>query len=185
MGVQRRLRRIGNFFDLSDSDVPREIVTTPIQSVYEVGPHNHIDWIRYNAGQAFTPNGTHTLVDGALDDTEQYCYQIHTFSVKVAVAPTRTIYNLNIVDPNTGLAYLEVLFMDVVANHWFSNRQGVIDGGGAFGGGSPTLASGLIVPPGFSLRFDWGNAGAAASGTIQYILMKYPWGARPLVLPGG
>lgn len=184
MPVRRVLRRIGNFFSLSDNDVPQEVITTPVQSTFEIGPHNHIDWIRYNAAQALTPNGAHVLVDANLDDTEQYCWQILSFSFIINVAPTQTNYRLSLWDTVTGLEYMQSVHMGITVGNWVATRQGQSDSGASLLGKS-TLASGIIVPPGFDLRWTWGNAGASATGNIQYILLKYPWGSRPLVLPGG
>jgi len=183
MGVRRVLRRIGNFFDLTDQDVPQEVITTPVQSTFEVGPHNHVDWLRYRATQAFTPGGMHTLVDALLDDTEQYCFQLHTFSWSLSVAAASVSYDLSVVDAVPGDLYWQSVWTSMPATFWAANKFGVWIGSGVRS--SYTRASGIIVPPGFDLRFSWGDAGVGGTGHLAYILLKYPWGSRPLVLPGG
>jgi len=180
MSIERRMQQIGNFFGLSSAyDVPKQLITTPIQSTFEIGPHNHIQWRRFKATQVMTPAGVHTLVDAAVDDTEQYCWQVHMMSWQYDAGTNNINYGVYVQDAASD-TFSTSEFVGFSPTSCFPDR-----------GAGWTVApkqveenhmGGFIVPPGFSLRFQWTDGGIGATGRIAYILMRYPWGARPLVV---
>lgn len=180
MSIQRRLRRIGSFFRLTSADVPSELISTPIQSTFEVGPHNYIDWITFSEIQALTPSGIHILIDADLDDTEQYCYQLNGLNWTYAAGTNAINFFVFTSNVQAGTVVQATFTQTPVGSAFPDRAAGNVDNGAA--NTFPTNMGGFIVPPGHSLKMSWDDAGVGGSGRIAYVLLKYPWGSRPLVL---